>query len=49
MTGRDRMVIMAIAVLAILAGGWLLAVSPERKEAAREFPPVPWQKGRAAE
>jgi Pilus assembly protein, PilO len=35
MTGRDRMVIMAIAVLAILAGGWLLAVSPERKEAAQ--------------
>lgn len=35
MTGRDRMVIMTIAVLAILAGGWLLAVSPERKEAAQ--------------
>jgi Tfp pilus assembly protein PilO len=35
MTGRDRMVIMAIAVLAILAGGWLLVVSPERKEAAQ--------------
>jgi hypothetical protein len=34
MTGRDRLVVMAIAVLAILAGGWLLLVSPERKEAA---------------
>jgi Type II secretion system (T2SS), protein M len=34
MTGRDRLVLMGIAVLAILAGGWLLLVSPERKEAA---------------
>jgi Tfp pilus assembly protein PilO len=35
MTGRDRIVIMTIAVLAVLAGGWLLAVSPERKQAAQ--------------
>jgi hypothetical protein len=35
MTGRDRLVIMTIAVLAVLAGGWLLAVSPERKQAAQ--------------
>ena len=35
MTGRDRLVIMAIVVLAVLAGGWLLLVSPERKQAAQ--------------
>lgn len=35
MTGRDRLVIMSIAVLAVLAAGWLLAVSPERKQAAQ--------------
>jgi hypothetical protein len=34
MTGRDRLVIMTVAVLAVLAGGWLLLVSPERKQAA---------------
>ncbi len=34
MTGRDRLVIMSIAVLAVLAGGWMLLVSPERKQAA---------------
>jgi hypothetical protein len=36
MTGRDRMVIMGIAVLVVLAGGWLLLVSPERKQAAQQ-------------
>jgi hypothetical protein len=35
MTGRDRLVIMSIAVLAVLAGGWLLLVSPERQKAAQ--------------
>jgi hypothetical protein len=35
MTGRDRLVLMCIAVLAVLAGGWLLLVSPERKQAAQ--------------
>ncbi len=35
MTGRDRLVIVGIAVLAILAAGWLLLVSPERKQAAQ--------------
>jgi hypothetical protein len=35
MTGRDRLVLMTIAVLAVLAAGWLLAVSPERKQAAQ--------------
>jgi hypothetical protein len=35
MTGRDRLVIMSIAVLAMLAAGWMLVVSPERKRAAQ--------------
>jgi Type II secretion system (T2SS), protein M len=35
MTGRDRMVLMSVLVLAVLAGGWLLLVSPERKQAAQ--------------
>ena len=34
MTGRDRIVLMAIVVLVVLAGGWLMVVSPERKQAA---------------
>jgi type II secretory pathway pseudopilin PulG len=33
MTGRDRIVVIAIAVLAILGAGWVLVVSPERKKA----------------
>jgi hypothetical protein len=33
MTGRDRTVVIVIAVLVILAGGWMLIVSPKRKEA----------------
>jgi type II secretory pathway pseudopilin PulG len=35
MTGRDRIVVMVIAVLAVVAGGWLLVVSPESKEAKK--------------
>jgi hypothetical protein len=35
MTGRDRMVVMVVAVLVVLAGGWVLAVSPERKKASK--------------
>jgi Tfp pilus assembly protein PilO len=35
MTGRDRIVIVGIAVLAVLAAGWLLLVSPERQKAAQ--------------
>jgi Tfp pilus assembly protein PilO len=35
MTGRDRIVIIAIATLAILAAVWLLAVSPEREQASK--------------
>lgn len=34
MTGRDRIVLMAVVVLVMLAGGWLMVVSPERKRAA---------------
>jgi cobalamin biosynthesis Mg chelatase CobN len=35
MTGRDRMVLIGLAVAALLAGGWMLIVSPERKEAKK--------------
>jgi Tfp pilus assembly protein PilO len=33
MTGRDRIVMMAIVVLVALGAGWMLVVSPERKSA----------------
>jgi hypothetical protein len=33
MTGRDRIVLMAIVVLVVLAGGYVMVVSPERKQA----------------
>lgn len=36
MTGRDRMVLMGLILLGVLAGGWLLVVSPERKQAAQQ-------------
>jgi len=32
MTGRDRIVLIAIAVLAVLGAGWVLVVSPEKKQ-----------------
>src|SRR5277367_5841513 len=32
MTGRDRIVGMVVAVLVVVAAGWLLVVSPQRKE-----------------
>jgi Tfp pilus assembly protein PilO len=35
MTTRDRLVVMAIALLVALGAGWLLVVSPKRKEAAK--------------
>lgn len=35
MTTRDRLVLIGVVVLAALAGGWLLVVSPERKQAAK--------------
>ena len=35
MTGRDRIVLIVFASLAVLAAVWLLAVSPERKQATK--------------
>jgi len=35
MTGRDRIVVVALAALAVLAAVWLLAVAPEREKAAK--------------
>jgi hypothetical protein len=34
MTGRDRMVLMAVIVVAILGAAWVLVVSPERDKAS---------------
>lgn len=34
MTGRDRMVLMAVIVIAVLGAGWMLVVSPERNKAS---------------
>jgi Tfp pilus assembly protein PilO len=34
MTTRDRSVLIAIAIIAVLAGTWMLVVSPERKKAS---------------
>ncbi len=36
MTGRDRMVLMVVAVLAVLVGGWILVVSPERSKVSQQ-------------
>ena len=33
MTGRDRIVVMVLGVLAVLAAAWMLVVSPERQKA----------------
>jgi len=35
MTGRDRIVLIVLSALAVLAAAWLLLVSPERKQAAK--------------
>lgn len=35
MTTRDRLVLMAVVVLGVLAAGWMLGVSPERQKAAK--------------
>lgn len=35
MTGRDRLVVIVLSSLAVLAAVWLLLVAPERKQAAR--------------
>jgi hypothetical protein len=34
MTGRDRIVLMAVFALVVIGGAWMLVVSPERKKAA---------------
>lgn len=36
MTGRDRMVAIGLSVLALLAAGWILVVSPEREKASKQ-------------
>jgi hypothetical protein len=35
MTGRDRIVLMVVVVLAVLGAGWVLVVSPERQKASK--------------
>jgi Tfp pilus assembly protein PilO len=35
MTGRDRIVLIGVVVLVLLGAGWILVVSPERKEASK--------------
>ena len=35
MTGRDRTVLIAVVVFALLGAGWVLVVSPKRKEASK--------------
>ncbi len=35
MTGRDRMVLIAVVVVAVLGAAWMLVVSPERQQASQ--------------
>ena len=35
MTGRDRMFLIVVSVLAVLAAAWLLVVAPEREKASK--------------
>jgi Tfp pilus assembly protein PilO len=35
MTGRDRIVLIGVLTLVVLAAGWLLVVSPEREQASK--------------
>ena len=35
MTGRDRIVLMVVVVLAVIGAGYVLVVSPERKQASK--------------
>jgi Tfp pilus assembly protein PilO len=35
MTGRDRIVLMVVCVLAVLGAAWVMVVSPERKQATK--------------
>jgi hypothetical protein len=34
-TGRDRLVLLAVVVIAVLGAGWMLVVSPEREKAGK--------------
>jgi hypothetical protein len=45
MTGRDRIVLMAIVVLVLIGGGYVMVVSPERKQAAEAQTSVQTAKG----
>jgi hypothetical protein len=45
MTGRDRIVLMAIVVLVLLGGGYVMVVSPERKQAVEAQTAVQSAKG----
>ena len=35
MTARDRLVLIVVAVLVVLGAGWIMVVSPERKQATK--------------
>jgi hypothetical protein len=35
MTARDRLVLIVVCVLVVLGGGWVLVVSPQRKQASK--------------
>ncbi len=35
MKGRDRIVLLALVVLAVIASGWIIVVSPEREQASK--------------
>jgi hypothetical protein len=35
MTGRDRMVLIGVVIIAVLGGAWMLVVSPERDQASK--------------
>jgi Tfp pilus assembly protein PilO len=45
MSGRDRIVAMVLVVLVVIAAGWMLLVSPERKEANKLSSQVATAKG----
>src|SRR5262245_9319360 len=47
-TARDRIVIVGLAVIAMLAAGWLLVVSPERERAAKLATEIGSANGRLA-
>ena len=40
MTRRDRLILLVVPPLAVLAAGWVLVVAPERQKAAKLAPQV---------